>query len=279
MLHRFLFLIFISMSSSALLAQETNIVADNRLRQPTLPEAQMSPQHDIWGMTNNFMPQGSYFAPLAHPYNEGLYFGVRGDIFRDSIDYAMSMVVANTNAYGDNMRHLSAFSWQLSRNLSLSVTSVYSSYTGLMDVQSANGNLRYQLGRMSLSGGLSANRFNYNGRVFTQYGMSGQFSYYINPHLSMTLFADYYNNNPFVSMAAFPYIPTTRYGGYVTYHSDRFYLDLGAERRYNTFSGKMETVPIVTPGFKISKKIIVELPLGDFAKQAITDIVTKKRNH
>ena len=161
----------------------------------------------------------------------------------------------------------------------LLATGAFRSYIGLMDVQSVSGSVQYSLGAMTMQGALAANRYLYYGRVVTQYGVSGQLSYCFNPNLALTVFGTYYNTNPFLSMAAFPFVPTTSYGGYMTVGSRSFYVNLGVERRFNAFEHKMETVPIVTPAFKISNKVTIELPLGDLTKHLIEEILIKSGPH
>ena len=161
----------------------------------------------------------------------------------------------------------------------LTATGAYRSYIGLMDVQSVSGGVQYSLGGMTVQGALAANRYLYQGRVFTQYGVSGQLSYSFNPNLALTVFGTYYNTNPFFSMAAFPFVPTTSYGGYMTVGSRSFYVNLGVERRFNAFEHKMETVPIITPAFKISNKVTIELPLGDLTKHLIEETLIKSGPH
>lgn len=168
---------------------------------------------------------------------------------------------------------------EVSKNLRLTATGAYRSYIGLMDVQSVSGGVQYSLGGMTVQGALAANRYLYQGRVFTQYGVSGQLSYSFNPNLALTVFGTYYNTNPFFSMAAFPFVPTTSYGGYMTVGSRSFYVNLGVERRFNAFEHKMETVPIVTPAFKISNKVTIELPLGDLTKHLIEKTLIKRGPH
>ena len=146
-----------------------------------------------------------------------------------------------------------------------------------MDVQSVSGNMQYSFGAINMQGALIANRYHYHRGIISQYGISGQIVYSFNPNLSATIFGTYYNTNPFISMAAFPFVPTTSYGGYMTVGNNSFYMNLGVERRYNTFEHKMETVPIISPAFKISNKVTVELPLGDLVKHVVEDVVMK--NH
>ena len=59
--------------------------------------------------------------------------------------------------------------------------------------------------------------------------------------------------------------------------NNRFFIDLGVERRYNTINRQMETVPIITPGIKVSKKLVIGLPFGDFAKYLFTESAPKKQ--
>ena len=172
-----------------------------------------------------------------------------------------------------------ATSMEVLKNLRLSATGAYRSYIGLMDVQSVSGGVQYSLGAMTVQGALAANRYLYYGRVFSQYGVSGQLSYCFNPNLALTVFGTYYNTNPFFSMAAFPFVPTTSYGGYMTVGNRSFYVNLGVERRFNAFEHKMETVPIITPAFKISNKVTIELPLGDLTKHLIEEILIKSGPH
>lgn len=181
--------------------------------------------------------------------------------------------------YGYDASRSGATSMEVLKNLRLTATGRYRSYIGLMDVQSVSGGVQYSLGAMTVQGALAANRYLYYGRVFTQYGVSGQLSYSFNPNLALTVFGTYYNTNPFFSMAAFPFVPTTSYGGYMTVGNRSFYVNLGVERRFNAFEHKMETVPIITPAFKISNKVTIELPLGDLTKHLIEEILIKSGPH
>lgn len=192
---------------------------------------------------------------------------------------AMPFATAQPLVYGYDASRSETASMEVSKNLRLSATGAYRSYIGLMDVQSVSGGVQYSLGGMTVQGALAANRYLYQGRVFTQYGVSGQLSYSFNPNLALTVFGTYYNTNPFFSMAAFPFVPTTSYGGYMTVGSRSFYVNLGVERRFNAFEHKMETVPIVTPAFKISNKVTIELPLGDLTKHLIEETLIKSGLH
>lgn len=191
----------------------------------------------------------------------------------------MSFSAAQPLVYGYDANRSETTSMEVSKNLRLTATGAYRSYIGLMDVQSVSGGVQYSLGAMTVQGALAANRYLYYGRVFSQYGVSGQLSYCFNPNLALTVFGTYYNTNPFFSMAAFPFVPTTSYGGYMTVGNRSFYVNLGVERRFNAFEHKMETVPIITPAFKISNKVTIELPLGDLTRHLIEEILVKSGPH
>lgn len=191
----------------------------------------------------------------------------------------MPFATAQPLVYGYDASRSGTASMEVSKNLRLTATGAYRSYIGLMDVQSVSGGVQYSLGAMTVQGALAANRYLYYGRVFTQYGVSGQLSYSFNPNLALTVFGTYYNTNPFFSMAAFPFVPTTSYGGYMTVGSRSFYVNLGVERRFNAFEHKMETVPIITPAFKISNKVTIELPLGDLTRHLIEETLIKSGPH
>lgn len=192
---------------------------------------------------------------------------------------AMPFATTQPLVYGYDASRSETASMEVSKNLRLTATGAFRSYIGLMDMQSVSGSVQYSLGAMTMQGALAANRYLYYGRVVTQYGVSGQLSYCFNPNLALTVFGTYYNTNPFLSMAAFPFVPTTSYGGYMTVGNRSFYVNLGVERRFNAFEHKMETVPIVTPAFKISSKVTIELPLGDLTKHLIEKILIKSGPH
>lgn len=156
--------------------------------------------------------------------------------------------------------------------------SAHSEYVGMMSVQSAALQLSKDYGNLSLDATLYANRYLTYG-VSTQYGLSASATYRFSPNVSATVFGSYYSTNPYFSMAAFPYVPTSSYGGFFTFRNDRVALDLGAERRYDPFARRWQTVPIITPSIKISKRVTIELPLGDLTKKTLEHIFNKGHNN
>lgn len=245
---RFVLALVLACTLSVANAQDVRKTHED-VQQQSSAEALHIMQHGVQGLQHITMPYGVYSALPSQTY-----MTVGNAALLDSSTYKYKPL-----------------------NLPFAISSSTRSYIGLMDVRSVSGNVQYQLGRMTLMGGLSANRYLYYRGALSQYGVSGQLSYNFSPYASMTLFADYYSVNPFISMAAYPYIHTTRYGGYMTVGGNRFFMNLGVERRYNTINRQMETVPIVTPVFKVSKKLAIGLPFGDFAKYLFMDAAEKRQ--
>ena len=107
-------------------------------------------------------------------------------------------------------------------------------------------------------------------QLYTQYGIGGNVSFEVSEHLSLHAFGYYYNINPTVGPALSPYISTTAYGGYADIRfSDHAGSNVGIRRYLNPMSGRWTTEPIVTPYFRIGKKMRLELPVGGLLKAAI----------
>lgn len=283
MRYRIILLLLFQTQVSYICAQEANandsIIENNSMIQSireTAPQQKFTEEYPSipYNILKSqiIMPYECSGIYLSHPYitNEAI-----DNLYNSASDMFMLNNIANTYKY--DSPYLGMASINIARNIALTATGSYNSYIGLMDMRSATIGTQYQLGGMTISGDVAANRYLFFGRIFSQYGLSAQLDYKMNENLSLTLFSNYFNSNPFIGMGAFPYIPTTRYGGYMTIGNSRLSMNVGMQRRHNTIYGRMETVPIVTPSFKISKKIKIELPLGDLTKHILTEIFAKKQ--
>lgn len=266
------FLLFLLAVGQGATAQE---VSGQQMPLPNEELHQLTPSTELHQLAPN-----AELHPVTPTYSDILMMkALSSSELLDTQIVPLPFAIAQPLVYGYDASRTGATSMEVSKNLRLTATGAYRSYIGLMDVQSVSGGVQYSLGAMTMQGALAANRYLYYGRVFTQYGVSGQLSYCFNPNLALTVFGTYYNTNPFFSMAAFPFVPTTSYGGYMTVGSRSFYVNLGVERRFNAFEHKMETVPIITPAFKISNKVPIELPLGDLTKHIVEEILIKSGPH
>lgn len=149
-------------------------------------------------------------------------------------------------------------------------------YFGLMDNSLTRLQFGYASGKMAVSADLMANRYYINRITHTQYGIAANMSYRFSPNLSMVLFGQYFTSNPYFFMASVPYIPTTSYGGYLTIENKKVGINLGVQHRYNAYTGQMEVVPIINPTFRISSKVVMEVPLGDLVRDLFIHVVDRK---
>jgi hypothetical protein len=131
--------------------------------------------------------------------------------------------------------------------------------------------------KLSFSAFASANRY----RTFhtaTQFGLGGSLSYRFSPYVSATAFGSYYSVQPFLSMAAFPYVNSSAYGGYFTLENDRYGVDLGVQRRYDSYRREWIVSPILTPKYHFSKKFTIEVPVGEMVRDVLEKLIFERHN-
>lgn len=113
------------------------------------------------------------------------------------------------------------------------------------------------------------------GGVTTQYFVSGEMRYRINNNIGFSAFGSYYSKAPFFGEAAYPYVYTTNFGGYISISpSEAWGIDLGARSYYDTLDRRMEVDPIVAPYVKI-KKVRFQMDFGHALKQGIGNLFRK----
>ena len=154
----------------------------------------------------------------------------------------------------------------------LSINGATVDMPGLMSYETGVVALHQDFGRLHLTASAIANKYwmPMQGTLATQYGIGGNVSFEVSEHLSLHAFGYYYNINPTVGPALSPYISTTAYGGYADIRfSDHAGSNVGIRRYLNPMSGRWTTEPIVTPYFRIGKKMRLELPVGGLLKAAI----------
>lgn len=129
-------------------------------------------------------------------------------------------------------------------------------------IRTANIFYMHTSGKWTVSAGISAAKYNLVPGVYNNFGFSGALNYAVNEKLSFSVFGSYYTDNSFHSAAALPYLANSRYGASMSMAlNERLGLTLGAQRYYDTFSGRWITSPIIAPSFRIGKTA-VEIDLG-----------------
>lgn len=160
------------------------------------------------------------------------------------------------------------------KNLGLYATSSRNTYINLLDSRGVEFFLNYHNNNLSLHTGVVANQYETLG-VKTQVGVSGALEYRFSPQWSVGVFGTVYNNNPYFSMAAFPFVESSSYGGWVKYEREKFGIKLGAKNYYDSFQRQWRMTPIFTPSIKFSNKFRLELPLGPLFQDSMERLLRK----
>lgn len=131
----------------------------------------------------------------------------------------------------------------------LSGSSSFSSFPALGNVGSASVGITQFIGdNVTVTAGLSGNKYHMGRDAWNSYGVWGQASWKLSDVITLNAFGQYYTNQKFHSVASMPFLQDSRYGGTMNIKmSDKFSLDLGAQRYYDVFTGRWRTVPIVAP--------------------------------
>ena len=143
-------------------------------------------------------------------------------------------------------------------------------FPGLMQIDNGAIGIHQQIGNLSLYAGAIAHKYGYFRGLHTQYGIDGSISYQIAPRLSVTAFGEYYFGRPPLMANGMPMPPSmvgyygrSKFGGYVDYQIDeRWGVQTGVQTVNQFGANRYEAEPIVTPYYKISKKVAIGLPVG-----------------
>lgn len=129
----------------------------------------------------------------------------------------------------------------------------YNTLTGIGSIGNAQIGISQTFDRLTVSGGVSANKYNLANGVFNNFGVFGTASYRLTDKIHLNVFGSYYQNNNFYGAAAMPYLNNSNYGATMSFVlSNRFDMEVGAQRYYDTYSRIWKTIPIVVPSFRLN---------------------------
>ncbi len=146
---------------------------------------------------------------------------------------------------------------------------LYEEHPALLVTRAAGFGAAYNYGGLSVSADASATR--YVGPIVNanQWGIGADISYRFSPSISVTAFGQYYTAVPVGNMAAYSFVNSSRYGGYVSYMGDRVGIDVGAQRYMDPYTMRWVTAPIVTPKVRLWDNVTFELPVGGLIQREI----------
>lgn len=141
---------------------------------------------------------------------------------------------------------------------------------GLMQIDSGTLGFYQSIGNLTFYAGGMINKYGYFNGVHTQYSINGSITYQFTPELSATVFGDYYIGQPPRMANGMPMPPAmigyygrSAFGGYFNYRiNERWGVQTGVQTVQQVGTNKYQAEPIVTPYYKISKKVSIGLPIG-----------------
>lgn len=144
------------------------------------------------------------------------------------------------------------------------------SFPGLMQIDNGELGIYQSAGNFSFHVGGMVNKYGYFNGLHTQYGLNGSISYQFTPRLSATLFGEYYFGQPPRMANGMPMPPAmigyygrSTFGGYIDYRvNERWGVQTGVQTVQQVGTNRYNAEPIVTPYYRISKKVAIGLPVG-----------------
>ena len=133
-------------------------------------------------------------------------------------------------------------------------TSSMNTFPGMGNIASGGVSVTQEIGRFTVTGSIIGNKYHLDNRLYNNYGVSGNISYKLSDRISLNAFGSYqHNGGLYHSMAAMPYLARSSYGATMGIDvSDKFSMEMGAQRYYDPFSHKWITRPIFIPQININ---------------------------
>ncbi len=137
------------------------------------------------------------------------------------------------------------------------------SMPGLMGIESGRITINQSLGPLTISAWAGADKFGYFRGLQTAYGFGGQIDYMINDRWSVTAFGHYYTPIHPLTPAMAGYMSTSGFGGYASYNiNDHWGISVGAQATRSLVTNRWEAQPIVTPYYRVNKKVSIGIDVG-----------------
>lgn len=178
---------------------------------------------DSLGFTSSGMTVRGYYMPARQAY-----------------DFRMNPFARDYSVNGEIMR--------LGEG-TLGGSSSHTTYPALGNVASASLWITQPIDeRWQLTAGVTGMKYHMGRDVWNDFGISGRASYSLTDRISLNAFGQYYLNQRYHSIAGMSYMQNSSYGATVGYKfSDKFSLDVGAQRYYDVYAGQWRTIPVVQP--------------------------------
>lgn len=133
--------------------------------------------------------------------------------------------------------------------------------------------------RLSLTAGVTGMKYHMGRDAWNDYGIFGRANYRISDRLSVSAFSQYYFDQRYHSVGAMGYMQGARYGGTFDMKlSDKFGLNLGAQRYYDPYTHRWHTLPIVAPVITLWGQPF-SVDVGGLVYQIIESLLDKRKSY
>lgn len=161
----------------------------------------------------------------------------------------------------------SIFRWN---NGAILATGAMTQLPGMMNIESGTLGIYQALGNFTLNAGGIVNKYGYFNGLHTQYGLNLSINYQFSTRLSATLFGEHYFGQPPgmdygtpMSPGMIGYYGRSSYGGYFDFQiNEHWGVQTGVQTVQQVGTNKFQAEPIVTPYYRINKKVAIGLPVG-----------------
>lgn len=141
---------------------------------------------------------------------------------------------------------------------------------GMMNIESGTLGIYQALGNFTLNAGGIVNKYGYFNGLHTQYGLNLSINYQFSTKLSATVFGEHYFGLPPgmdygtpMSPGMIGYYVRSSYGGYLDFQiKEHWGVQTGVQTIQQVGTNKFQAEPIVTPYYRINKKVAIGLPVG-----------------
>lgn len=150
-------------------------------------------------------------------------------------------------------------------------------YIGLGATNSATLLKSFNYGNLSATAYVTAQKQFYDYRNVTMLSVGASLNYIIDNNWSVTALGQYVSPySPFRPVVQ-AMMPTSGYGGYVTYQTDYFSISGGVRQEYNPNTMSWETNPIIMPQVKIGD-VKIGVDIGPAIKNGIVNMQREKNS-
>lgn len=175
------------------------------------------------------------------------------------------------------------YSWG---NGSIMATGAEMDMPGLMHIDNGTIGISQSYENTSIYLGAEANKYGFYHGIHTQYGITGNLSYYFSPHISFTAYGTYYFGVPPTLNGGLPMSPgmlgyyrCSTFGGYINYRiNERSGILVGGQAVQQIGTNRYQFEPVVTPYFKVGK-VVIGLPVGQILNGIIREQTERRRNN